>query len=109
MPPGWDGGIEYTLWMVVNVGRPLVHVRRRRVLERPRPERRSAVAVHVELVLQPRASGVRWPTHQPAPGEQVGFFVTAGDARAKDVRAVTERSNVVLVPFPSDGGAYYPF
>jgi hypothetical protein len=48
-------------------------------------------------------------THQPAPGEQVGFFVTAGDQRAKDVRAVTARSNVVLVPFPSDGGAYYPF
>ena len=48
-------------------------------------------------------------THQPAPGEQVGFFVTAGDARAKDVRVVTERSNVVLVPFPTDAGAYYPF
>jgi len=47
--------------------------------------------------------------HQPAPGEQVGFFVTAGDQRAKDVRAVTERSNVVLIPFPTDGGAYYPF
>ena len=25
-------------------------------------------------------------SHQPAPGEQVGFFVTAGDQRAKDVR-----------------------
>ena len=47
--------------------------------------------------------------HQPAPGEQVGMFVTAGDQRAKDVRAVTERSNVVLLPFPSDGGGYYPF
>ena len=44
-----------------------------------------------------------------AVGEQVGFFVTAGDQRAKDVRVVTERSNVVLVPFPSDSGAYYPF
>ena len=48
-------------------------------------------------------------SHQPSPGEQVGFFVTAGDQRAKDVRAVTERSNVVLVPFPSDGGGYFPF
>jgi hypothetical protein len=47
--------------------------------------------------------------HQPAPGEQVGFFVTAGDQRAKDVRIVTARSNVVLLPFPTDGGAYYPF
>jgi hypothetical protein len=48
-------------------------------------------------------------SHQPAVGEQVGFFVTAGDARAKDVHLVAERSNVVLVSFPSDGGAYYPF
>jgi hypothetical protein len=42
-------------------------------------------------------------------GEQVGFFVTAGDARAKDVTIVRERSNVVVVPFPSDGGGYFPF
>jgi len=42
-------------------------------------------------------------------GEQVGFFVTAGDARAKDVRLVSERSNVVMVSFPTDGGGYYPF
>ena len=48
-------------------------------------------------------------THQPSVGEQVGMFVTAGDQRAKDVRAVTERSNIVLIPFPSDGGGYFPF
>ena len=38
-----------------------------------------------------------------------GGVEPAGDQRAKDVRAVTERSNVVVLPFPSDGGAYYPF
>ena len=47
--------------------------------------------------------------HQPAVGEQVGFFVTAGDERAKDVTIVRERSNIVVVPFPSDGGGYFPF
>ncbi len=46
--------------------------------------------------------------HQPANGERVGFFVTAGDARAKDVRTVNERSNVVALPFPS-GGGYFTF
>ena len=46
-------------------------------------------------------------THQPAPGEQVGFFVSAGDARAKDVHAVRERSNVVLVSYPGSGGHVY--
>ena len=53
----------------------------------------------------------RWPDVVPPgwEGEQVGFFVTAGDQRAKDVRLVTEHSNVVVVPFPSNGGAYYPF
>jgi hypothetical protein len=46
--------------------------------------------------------------HQPATGEQVGFFVSAGDARAKNVYAVRERSNVVVVPFPTYGG-YFTF
>jgi hypothetical protein len=48
-------------------------------------------------------------SHQPAVGELVGFFVTAGDQRAKDVRSVRERSNIVAVQFPSDGGAHYSF
>ena len=48
-------------------------------------------------------------SHQPAVGEQVGFFVTAGDQRAKDVRSVSERSNIVVVHFPSDAGGYFPF
>ena len=42
-------------------------------------------------------------------GEQVGFFITAGDARARDVTIVRERSNVVMVPFPSDAGAVFTF
>jgi hypothetical protein len=108
VPPGWSGGIQYTLWMVVNVDG---HWYTSGGVEYWNGLGRSGG--------QPSAFASNWyyspgvwgplATHQPAPGEQVGFFVTAGDARAKDVRAVTERSNVVLVPFPSDGGAYYPF
>jgi hypothetical protein len=108
VPPGWSGALQYTLWMVVNVdghwytsggveywyglgrsGGP--------------PSQFASNWYYSPAVWGPLAG------HQPAPGEMVGFFVTAGDARVKDVRSVTERSNVVLVPFPSDSGAYYPF
>jgi hypothetical protein len=46
---------------------------------------------------------------QPAPGEQVGFFVTAGDQRLKDVAATHERSNTIIVPFPSSAGQTFTF
>lgn len=52
---------------------------------------------------------IRWGVmagYQPATGEQVGFFVTAGDARNNGRFVVKERSNVVVVPFPTGGGAF---
>jgi hypothetical protein len=39
----------------------------------------------------------------------VGFLVTAGDARNNGGTALRERSNVVLVPFPSDNGGAWSF
>ena len=108
IPPGWDGGIQYTLWMVVNHNGQWITaggVEYWRGLQRQGgpPSRYASNWYYSPQVWGELAS------HQPYPGEQVGFFVTAGDQRAKDVRAVTERSNVVLVPFPSDGGGYFPF
>ncbi len=50
--------------------------------------------------------------YQPAVGEQVGFFLTAGDARNRSDDSgsiVLERTNVVMVPFPSDDGARYDY
>ena len=108
VPPGWGGSIQYTIWMVVNHGGQWY----------------TAGGVEFWHGLDrgggpPSMYAQNWyynaqvwgplDQHQPSVGEQVGFFVTAGDQRAKDVRLVTERSNVVVVPFPSNGGAYYPF
>lgn len=108
VPPGWGGALQYTLWMVVNVnGRWYTAggVEYWYGLGRSggAPSDFSRNWYYSPQVWGPLAS------HQPAVGERVGFFVTAGDARAKDVRSVVERSNVVVVPFPSNGGAYYPF
>jgi hypothetical protein len=47
--------------------------------------------------------------HQPIPGEEFGIFVVAGNVRnVKDdgsLSPIHERSNVVLVPMPSDGAS----
>jgi hypothetical protein len=108
VPNGWDGPIQYTVWMVVNHGG------------------RWYTAGGVEFWHGLGRSGGppsqfanNWyynpqiwaplTYHQPGVGEQVGFFVTAGDQRAKDVHIVAERSNIVMLAFPSDGGGYYPF
>jgi hypothetical protein len=108
VPPGWDGGIQYTLWVVEKINGQWITaggVEFWKSLERQGgpPSRLASNWYYAPGVWGELAS------HQPAVGEQIGVFVTAGDQRAKDLRVVTERSNVVLVPFPSDGGAYYPF
>lgn len=47
--------------------------------------------------------------HQPAVGEDVGFFVSAGDARNNGQALVHERSQIVLVAFPPNTGAVWHF
>ncbi|MEQ1877397.1 MAG: hypothetical protein ABL958_12195 [Bdellovibrionia bacterium] len=48
--------------------------------------------------------------YQPSPGEEVGFLVTAGNARGPAVvTSVRERSNAVIVPFPSSVGPVHNF
>jgi hypothetical protein len=106
-PPGWDGALQYTVWMVVNIGGQWYTsggVEFWYGLDRSGgPASQFAYNWYYSpAVWGPLAN------YQPRNGEQVGFFVTAGDARAKDIRVVTERSNVVTMPFPS-GGGYFTF
>ena len=108
VPPGWDGGIEYTLWLVVSHNGRLYTaggIEYWYGLERSGgpPSQIARNWYYSAAVWGPLAQ------HQPAVGEQIGFFVTAGDQRAKDIRKVTERSNVVIVRFPGDAGGYFPF
>src|SRR5581483_2716234 len=107
VPPGWDGPIQYTVWMVENIG--------------GRWYTSGGVEYWYGLDRQggpPWEYGYNWyysapvwgplANRQPGNGEQVGFFVTAGDQRVKDAHIVAERSNVVVLPFPG-GGGYFTF
>lgn len=94
-PEGWAGGIQWTLWPVVKVngqwhttgciefwkGRQSVGG----------PFSRAALDWYYFIP----EMGV-----QPFPGDVVGFFVTSGDERRKDVASVRERSDIVVLTVP---------
>jgi hypothetical protein len=104
-PPGWDGPLQYTAWMVVNVGGQWYTsggVEFWYGLDRSGG---PASQFAYNWYYSPQVWGPL-ANQQPANGEMTGFFVSAGDARAKDVHAVRERSNVVALPFPSGGGFF---
>ncbi len=107
-PPGWLGGLQYTLWIVLNINGQL-HASGcieywRGLYENGGPVNQYAQNWYFDPI--------RWGVmtgHQPAVGEQVGFFVTSGDARNNGPSSVRERSNVVVVSFPSSGGRSFSF
>lgn len=101
-PPGWDGPLQYTLGMCLNIG----------------GQWNCSAVIEAWYGLDPVGgppSGIgrnwfydplRWGPmagHQPAPGETIGIFVCEGDCRNNtkgDLSPLRERSNVVLVKFP---------
>jgi hypothetical protein len=107
IPPGWDGPIQYTLWIAMNIGG--------RWHTCGTIEYWSGLAASGGDVTRNNQIAANWTyqcgpmARQPAPGEQVGFFVTAGDQRLKDVAATHERSNTIIVPFPSSAGQTFTF
>lgn len=106
-PPGWSGPLQYTLWIAMNLGGtwhacgPI--------------EYWYGLAAQGGDITVNNQIAINWTYYcgpmarQPQPGEQVGFFVTAGDQRLKDVFIVHERSNVVVVPFPASAGRTFTF
>jgi hypothetical protein len=106
-PPGFAGGIQYTVWAVVKIngqwntsgfiemwqGRP------------------STGAPILSDFAKNWAYDARWGPmngYQPQVGEQMGFFLSAGDARGNVApTSVRERTNVVIVSLPAgDSGTF---
>jgi hypothetical protein len=108
VPPGWSGGLQYTLWIVLKINGEW-HTSGcieywRGLYESGGPVTQYAQDWYYDPIRWGPMAG-----HQPAVGEQVGFFITAGDARNNGLFSVKERSNVVIVPFPTSGGARFTF
>ena len=108
VPPGWDGGLQYTLWIVLNINGQW-HASGcieywRGLYENGGPVNQYALNWYFDPIRWGPMTG-----HQPAPGEQVGFLVTSGDARNNGPSSVRERSNVVMVSFPSAAGRSFVF
>lgn len=108
IPPGWTGGIQWTLWIVLNINGQW-HASGCIEYWKGLYESGGPVSGYArDWYYDP----IRWGPmagHQPAPGEQVGFLVTSGDARNNGPSSVRERSNVVLVSFPSNSGQSFVF
>jgi hypothetical protein len=111
IPPGWDGPLQYTLGMVLNIGGQYyasAPVEFWNGLE-------YSGGPPSQYALNWFYDPARWAPmtyHQPQPGEQIGFFVCAGDCRNSPDGSrspVKERSNVVIVTMPTDGGATFRF
>jgi hypothetical protein len=108
-PAGWDGPLQYTVWAVVNInGRwntsGFIQMWRGRA---------STGAPILAEFARNWAYDARWGPmmgYQPRPGEQMGFFVSAGNARGDGgVSSVRERSNVVIISLPAGDNGYFPF
>jgi hypothetical protein len=108
-PSGWNGPLQYTVWAVVNVNGQwdtsgFIQ------MWRGRPSTGAPI-----LAEFPRnwAYDSRWGPmngYQPHAGEQMGFFVSAGDARGQSgVTSVRERSNVVMVALPAGDSGNFTF
>jgi hypothetical protein len=108
VPPGWAGGLQYTLWIVLNINGQW-HASGcieywRGLYENGGPVNQYALNWYFDPIRWAPMTG-----HQPAVGEQVGFLVTSGDARNNGPSSVRERSNVVIVSFPSASGRSFSF
>jgi hypothetical protein len=106
-PPGFGGPIEYTLWSVELVGGQWATSGVIQIWRDPSDTLWSGglpSGIQQNWYYDPG----RWgplASHQPAVGEPIGFFVSAGNARndpTPGATSVLERSNVILIPCPPD-------
>lgn len=110
-PPGWDGPLQFTLGMVLTIsGR--VYASAPIQFWYGRDEGGGPPSQYALNWFYDPARWAPMTYHQPAVGEMIGFFVGAGDLRNHTDSSgspVRERSNVVMVPMPSDAGATFRY
>lgn len=109
-PPGWDGPLRFTLWLVENIGGEWFASG---IIQFWACDQFNGGAVYRDnQIARNWVYDARWSSmvgHQPRPGERIGFLVSAGNARGQDDHLVAERSDIVELLMPSAAAAYPPF
>lgn len=103
-PPGWDGPIQFTVFAAINQGAWITAGG----LEfwKGRTETGDPInhIMHDWYSFEPRLD-----THQIRAGEQVCFFVAAGDLRLKTLVTVEERSDLACLVVPASLTGVFTF
>ncbi len=107
VPAGFSGPLQYTVWAVVNINGQW-YTSGFIQMWRGRP---STGAPILSNFASNWAYDSRWGPmagYQPHAGEQMGFLLSAGNARGEPgLSSVRERSNVVVVALPAgDNGSF---
>lgn len=108
-PPGWTGPLRFTLWLFENIGGDWFASG---IIQFWGCDQANGGAIYQDnQIARNWVYDSRWSSmvaHQPAPGERIGFMVSAGNARGQDDHQVAERSDIVEVLMPTAAATYPP-
>ncbi len=108
IPPGFTGPIQYTLWIFLRISGTwygsgcIEYWYQPMALRNGGPPSQVAANWYYDPA--------RWSpmtSHQPAVNEGVGFMLSSGDARNNRGQSIKERTQVVVIPFPTDAGCIF--
>jgi hypothetical protein len=109
VPPGWSGPLQYTVWAVVNVNGSW---NTSGFIQMWRGRASTGAPILSDFAIN-WAYDSRWGPmnhYQPHAGEQMGFFLSAGNARGETgVSSVRQRTNVVVVALPGGDSGVFSF
>ncbi len=108
IPPGFTGPIQYTLWIFLKISGTwygsgcIEYWYQPMALRNGGPPSQVAANWYYDAARWAPMTG-----HQPAVGEGVGFMLSSGDARNNRGQSIKERTQVVVIPFPTDAGCIF--
>ncbi len=107
--PGWTGPLQYTVWAVVRIDG---HWNTSGFIQMWQGRASTGAPILTDFA-QNWAYDARWGPmngHQPHVGEEMGFFLSAGNARGMGgVTTIRERTNVVSVALPAGDLGVFDF
>jgi hypothetical protein len=109
-PPGWAGPLRFTLHLFLNIGGQWYESG---IIQFWACDQFNGGPIYQDnQIARNWVYDNRWGpmvNHQSAPGERIGFMVSAGNARGEDDHLVAERSDIIEISMPTNATTYPPF